>query len=67
MDLIVADATAVPESVLAKAETAEIFGDTISLKEFAASAGTIDYEMLTNLGNRFCRFYKSFCRFYKKG
>lgn len=58
MDLIVADATVVPESVLAKAETAEIFGDTISLKEFAVNAGTIDYEMLTNLGNRFCRFYK---------
>lgn len=58
MDLIVADASAVPESVLTKAETAEIFGDTISLKEYAANAGTIDYEMLTNLGNRFSRFYK---------
>lgn len=58
MDLIVADATDVPESVLENAETAEIFGDTVSLKEYAANAGTIDYEMLTNLGNRFCRFYK---------
>ena len=58
MDLTVADVTGIPFEALRDAETAEIFGEHISLKEYAAAAGTIDYEALTSLGRRFHRVYK---------
>lgn len=57
MDLTVVDATGIPWEELRAAQTAEIFGGEIPLKEFAAQAGTIDYEILTNLGKRIYRRY----------
>lgn len=57
MDLTVVDATGIPYEELRSAETAEIFGGEIPLKEFAGLAGTIDYEILTKLGNRIYRRY----------
>lgn len=59
MDLTVVDATGIPWEDLRAAQTAEIFGGKIPLKEFAALAGTIDYEILTNLGKRIYRRYIS--------
>ena len=35
----------------------EILGDTITLQDLAANAGTIDYEILTSLGGRYKRIY----------
>jgi alanine racemase len=35
----------------------EFFGDTISLEEIAAQAGTANYEILTRIGPRVPRFY----------
>ncbi len=57
MDLTTVDVTDVPAAALAKAETAEIYGEHCPLKEIAKIAGTIDYELLTNLGGRFYRVY----------
>lgn len=57
MDLTTVDVTDVPAADLEKAETAEIYGEQCPLKEIAKIAGTIDYELLTNLGNRFYRVY----------
>ena len=57
MDLTTVDVTDVPAADLAKAETAEIYGEHCPLKEIAKIAGTIDYELLTNLGGRFYRVY----------
>ena len=35
-----------------------ILGDTVSLEEFAAAAGTASYEVLTSLGARMARHYE---------
>jgi alanine racemase len=37
----------------------EFIGDTVSLDEIAAAAGTATYEILTNLGKRVPRQYVS--------
>jgi alanine racemase len=55
MDLITYDVTGVPAPQLG-AEI-EIFGDTISLEEFAGWAGTANYEVITRLGSRVPRRY----------
>ena len=57
MDLTVVDATGIYWEDLRAAQSAEIFGAKIPLKEFATLAGTIDYEVLTMLGGRFSRRY----------
>jgi alanine racemase len=55
MDLITLDVTEIP-SVKVGSE-AEFIGDTISLDDMAAAAGTATYEILTNLGKRLPRNY----------
>jgi alanine racemase len=57
MDLITLDVTAIP-SVHVGSEV-EFIGDTVSLDEIAAAAGTATYEILTNLGKRLTRQYVS--------
>lgn len=57
MDLITLDVTGIP-SVDVGSEV-EFIGDTISLDEIAAAAGTATYEILTNLGKRVSRQYVS--------
>ena len=58
MDTIILDVTdfAAPPSV---GDDAEILGDTISLSEVAATAGTNDYEILTRLKVRVPRHYEN--------
>ena len=58
MDTIILDVTdfAVPPQV---GDDAEILGDTISLGEVAATAGTNEYEVLTRLRVRVPRHYES--------
>jgi len=57
MDLITVDVTLVPESLARRGEWVELIGPNIPVQELAARAGTIDYEVLTNLGRRAYRRY----------
>ena len=55
MDLTAFDVSDVPEQVLNDATHIELFGNTISLDDAARAAGTIGYELLTSLGQRYYR------------
>jgi alanine racemase len=55
MDMMACDVTDLPEIEIGT--LAEIFGSNISVDVAAASAGTISYELLTHLGNRYHRRY----------
>jgi alanine racemase len=59
MDLITVDVTDVPEHRARRGEWVELLGPKVSAHEFALHAGTIDYEVLTNLGRRVLRRYVS--------
>ena len=52
MDLITLDVTDVPKEALKIGAEIEFIGDTISLEEIAAAAGTASYEILTSLSRR---------------
>ncbi|MGN6516648.1 MAG: alanine racemase [Rhizomicrobium sp.] len=52
MDLATLDVTDVSQDVLKVGADIEFFGDTISLEEAAASADTVNWELLTSLGPR---------------
>jgi len=57
MDLITIDVTAVPEEHSRRGAFVELIGPNVTAQEFAARAGTIDYEVLTSLGRRALRRY----------
>lgn len=57
MDLIAIDVTNVPEDKVKRGDLATLIGDGISVDDLAAHAGTIGYEVLTNLGRRYVRVY----------
>lgn len=57
MDLTTVDVTGIDPRELQNTPTAEIFGPHCPIKEIAKLAGTIDYELLTNLSKRFYRIY----------
>ncbi|MGA8435467.1 MAG: alanine racemase [Methyloceanibacter sp.] len=57
MDLITIDVTDVPEVIAKRDAWVELIGKNVSADELAAHAGTIDYEVLTNLGTRALRRY----------
>ena len=57
MDLIAIDVTDVPESDVKRGDFATLIGEGISIDDLAAHAGTIGYELLTNLGRRLARIY----------
>jgi alanine racemase len=57
MDLIAIDVTDVPEGEVKRGDPATLIGAGISVDDFAAHAGTIGYEVLSNLGRRFARVY----------
>jgi alanine racemase len=59
MDLTTLDVTDVPPEALGIGAEVELLGDTISLEEFAAHAGTASYEVLTSLGHRMPRRYQA--------
>jgi alanine racemase len=60
MDMMAIDVTDIPESETLRGALAEIFGPNISVDEAAGFAGTISYELLTHLGNRYARHYTGF-------
>lgn len=55
MDLIAIDVTGV--SGVARGDWVELFGSNVPIDEVAGHAGTIGYELLTGLGNRYSRRY----------
>lgn len=57
MDLIVADVSDVPDSVLEKAQYAELLWEGYKLEQMAIDRGTIAYEVMTGLGGRIKRHY----------
>lgn len=57
MDLIAVDVTEVPDDLARRGAWIELLGHRISAHELASHAGTIDYEVLTNLGQRAVRRY----------
>ncbi len=57
MDLITIDVTGVPEEIACRGAWVELIGPHVSAQEMAHHAGTIDYEILTNLGRRAFRRY----------
>ena len=54
MDVVAVDVTG---SNVQRGDWAEFFGSHIALDDAAASAGTISWELLTHLGNRYARRY----------
>ncbi len=57
MDLITVDVTGVSEHLAKRGAWVELIGGNVAAHELAAHAGTIDYEVLTNLGTRAARRY----------
>jgi alanine racemase len=57
MDLITIDVTGVPEELSCRGAWVELIGPNVSAQDMAHHAGTIDYEVLTNLGRRAARRY----------
>jgi alanine racemase len=58
MDLLAVDVTALPENAVRRGDLITLIGDTISVDELAAAAGTIGYEVLVSLGQRYHRLYR---------
>jgi alanine racemase len=57
MDLITVDVTRVPENLSRRGAFVELIGPNVPAQAMAHHAGTIDYEVLTNLGRRAVRRY----------
>jgi alanine racemase len=57
MDLSIIDVTYLPEGAVQRGDFAEILGDTIGIDELGRKSGTIGYEILTRLGQRYVRRY----------
>lgn len=57
MDLITFDITAVPSGALNPGDDIEMIGDHQTVDDLAEEAGTIGYEILTSLGQRYARRY----------
>ncbi|MDE2578548.1 MAG: alanine racemase [Hyphomicrobiales bacterium] len=55
MDLIAIDATDAPPAAVRRGAPVELIGPHVTLDAFAEGAGTIGYEILTNLGRRYRR------------
>ena len=59
MDLMAIDVTDLAESQVTRGDLVTLLGDGIGVDDLAARAGTISYEVLTNLGRRYRRVYRS--------
>jgi alanine racemase len=59
MDLMTVDVTDFPEGAVRRDQMATLIGDGLTLDEVAAQAGTISYEVLTGLGRRYHRVWKT--------
>ena len=59
MDLITVDVTEVPEREIGRGDPALLIGEGLPIDEVGRRAGTIGYEILTSLGGRYHRIYRS--------
>ena len=59
MDLTILDVTDVPAEALSPGVRVELLGQDITIDDLAERAGTIGYEILTNLGRRYHRIYRN--------
>lgn len=57
MDLIIIDISAVSPDKVAAGDLVTLIGDELSIDRVGECAGTIGYEILTNLGRRYARRY----------
>lgn len=57
MDLITLDVTALPAARCPPGTDATLLGDGVNIDDLADAAGTISYEILTHLGQRYQRTY----------
>ena len=57
MDLITVDVTNVPQSLINPGQMADLIGPNNPIDDVADKAGTIGYELLTQLGSRYHRVY----------
>lgn len=55
MDLVALDATGLADDEIVRGTTVEMIGPTVSVDDVADAAGTIGYEILTGLGQRYAR------------
>ncbi|MGI0524471.1 alanine racemase [Rhizobium giardinii] len=58
MDSITLDITALPKGTLTLGSLVEVLGPHQTIEDVARDAGTISYEILTNLGGRYHRQYR---------
>ena len=59
MDLMTIDITDLPEGAVRRGDFATLIGDEITVDDLAKAAGTIGYEVLTSLGRRYHRVYRT--------
>jgi alanine racemase len=57
MDLIVFDITDLPDGLAKRGALVDLIDDRFTIDDMAARAGTIPYEVLTSLGQRYQRIY----------
>lgn len=57
MDLVTLDVSAVPEGAIQRGDKVTLIGSGLTVDEAGKRAGTIGYEMLTDLGRRYYRRY----------
>jgi alanine racemase len=58
MDLLAIDVTDLPDGAGRRGEVATLIGGPLDIDTVAAAAGTIGYEVLTSLGQRYHRVYR---------
>jgi alanine racemase len=58
MDLLAIDITALPDKAARRGDLVTLIGDEITVDDLANAAGTIGYEVLTSLGQRYHRVYR---------
>ena len=59
MDLIAVDITDVDETAVKRGDFATLIGGDLTVDEVGRRAGTISYEILTDLGRRYARIYRN--------
>jgi alanine racemase len=58
MDLMAVDISGLPEKAVRRGDLVTLIGDGVDVDDVADKAGTIGYEVLTNLGRRYHRVYR---------
>jgi alanine racemase len=59
MDLAAVDITDIPENALRRGDTVTLIGDGVTIDDVAKWSRTISYDILTRLGHRYHRIWKS--------